>query len=70
TYRVLIDGVWVGWVGDGRHWRGWGYGGRRWWSCRRHDGDTAARWNSHLGHTTRASALTALLAEISNPTQS
>ncbi|SDN70434.1 hypothetical protein [Lentzea jiangxiensis] len=60
TYRVTLDGVWVGWVGDGRRWRGWGYGGRRWWACWRQDGDTAARWSSELEHGTRIEALNAL----------
>lgn len=62
TYRVLVDGRWVGWVGDGREWRGWGYGGRRWWACWREDGDAAARWSTGLDYRTRAAALTALLA--------
>lgn len=68
TYRVTLDGRWVGWVGDERPWRGWRYGGRRWWACWREDGDTAARWNSFAysdgGHATRAAALADLVAQV------
>ena len=52
---------WVGWVGDGRPWRGWRYGGRHWWACWREHGDTAARWRTDLVHPTRRIALDALL---------
>jgi len=64
VYRVHIDGVWVGWIGDGREWRGWHYGGRRWWAAWRQDGDTAARWSSDLEYRTRAAALAALLERV------
>lgn len=66
-HRVYLEGRWVGWVGDGREWRGWRYGARRWWACWREDDDTAARWNTGLEHTSRAAALAALLAEITRP---
>lgn len=69
VYRVELDRRWVGWVGDERAWRGSRYGARRWWSCWRQDGDTAARWNN--GDTslpTRAAALTALLDQVSAAT--
>jgi hypothetical protein len=56
VYRVMLDGRWIGWVGDGREWRGWRYGERRWWACHREDGDTASRWHSELVHTSRAAA--------------
>jgi hypothetical protein len=62
AYRVLVAGRWVGWVGDGRPWRGWRFGGRRWWACWREDGDTAARWGTDLVHPTRRIALAALLS--------
>lgn len=69
AYRVEVDGRWIGWVGDGREWRGYGYGGRRWWACWREDGDTAARWNTAgLTHATRASALEALIAVVRSGT--
>jgi hypothetical protein len=64
TYRVFFGERWVGWVGDGREWRGWRYGGRRWWACWREDGDTAARWNSDLTHSTRRAALGDLLTKV------
>lgn len=64
TYRVHIDGRWVGWVGDGREWRGWRYGQRRWWACWRQEGDTAARWNSDLTHPTRRAALVDLTDQV------
>lgn len=64
TYRVLVGGRWVGWVGDGRPWRGWRWGGRRWWACWRQDGDSAARWSTDLDFPTRAAALAALIAQI------
>lgn len=67
TYRVTIDGRWIGWVGDMRPWRGSRYGGRQWWACWREDGDDAARWNtfSHVTqHGTRAAALADLLAQV------
>lgn len=64
TYRVEIDGRPVGWVGDGRPWRGWRHGGRRWWACWREAEDTAARWSSELEFGTRTAALAALLAEV------
>jgi hypothetical protein len=60
TYRVFLAGTWIGWVGDGRAWRGWRYGRRQWWAAWRQHGDTAARWNSGLTHPTRTAALTAL----------
>lgn len=65
--RVLLDGQWIGWVGDGRRWRGWGYGGRRWFACWRQDGDTAARWCSELDYLTRKAALAALLDHVNPP---
>lgn len=61
TYAVEVDGQQIGWVGDGRPWRGWRWGGRRWWACWRQDGDTAARWSTDLDYPTRVAALTALL---------
>jgi hypothetical protein len=69
SYRVALDGRWIGWVGDERTWRGWRYSGRKWWACWREDGDTAARWNSHTyeddcGHPTRAAALADLVAHV------
>ncbi|GAA1243293.1 hypothetical protein GCM10009676_31090 [Prauserella halophila] len=60
AYRVTLDGVFVGWVGDGRPWRGWRHGARHWWACWRQDGDTAARWSSELDYATRRAALAAL----------
>lgn len=62
AYRVLVAGQWVGWIGDGRPWRGWRYGGRRWWACWREDGDNAARWSTDLDYLSRRTALTALLS--------
>ena len=64
AYRVLLDGRWIGWTGDGREWCGSHYGGRRWWACWREDGDTAARWSTDLDYRTRASALSALLVKL------
>ena len=64
AYRVEVDGRPVGWVGDGRPWRGHRFGGRRWFACWREDGDTAARWDSGLGYGARSAALAALLAEV------
>jgi hypothetical protein len=66
VYRVVLDGRWIGWVGDERPWRGWRYGGRKWWACWREDGDTAARWNSFddRPHATRAAALADLLRRV------
>lgn len=68
TYRVTLNGRWIGWVGDTRPWRGHRFGGRRWWACWREDGDTAARWNSGFGdddgHRTRADAVAALLKRV------
>ena len=64
AYRVELDGRPVGWVGDGRPWRGWRYGGRKWWACWREEGDTAARWSSELEFPIRSAALAALLAEV------
>ncbi|HKS46376.1 MAG TPA: hypothetical protein VJT49_14945 [Amycolatopsis sp.] len=64
TYRVEVDGRAVGWVGDGRPWRGHRFGGRRWFACWREDGDTAARWDSGLEYGARSAALAALLAEV------
>lgn len=64
AYRVHVDGRWVGWVGDGRAWRGWRHGGRRWWACWREDGDTAARWSTDLEYGTRAAALAALTGRL------
>jgi hypothetical protein len=66
-YRATLHGRWVGWIGDGRPWRGWGYGGRRWFACWRQDGDNAARWSSELEYPTRTAALTALLQHIPPP---
>lgn len=62
AYRVLVAGRWVGWVGDGRPWRGWRYGGRRWWACWREDGDDAARWSTDLDYVSRRTAVVALLS--------
>src|SRR5688500_13561135 len=64
TFRVLVDGRWVGWVGDGRERRGHRYGVRRWWACWREDGDTAARWSTGLDYRSRKAALAALVAEL------
>lgn len=64
TYRVYLGDRWVGWVGDGREWRGWRYGARRWWACWRETDDTAARWNSDLTHPTRRAALADLAAHV------
>ncbi|RSM73425.1 hypothetical protein DMH04_41170 [Kibdelosporangium aridum] len=64
VYRVTLNGRWIGWVGDGRHWRGWRYGQRLWWACHREDGDTAARWRSELVHPTRASAAADLYEQV------
>ncbi|MFL6126483.1 hypothetical protein [Actinophytocola sp.] len=61
NYRVLLAGRWVGWVGDGRPWRGWHYGGRRWWACWREEGDNAARWSTDLDYPSRRTAVIALL---------
>lgn len=63
TYHVHVGDRRVGWVGDGRPWRGWRFGGRRWWACWREDGDTAARWGTDLDYPTRAAAVAALLAQ-------
>jgi hypothetical protein len=46
TYRVHLDGQWIGWVGDVRHWMGDHYGIRRWWATWRQDGDPYARCTS------------------------
>ena len=65
TYRVLLDGVWIGWVGDGREWRGYRYGGRKWWAAWRQDGDPYARWNTGgITCSTRTEALSALLSVV------
>lgn len=64
TYRVTVAGRWVGWVGDGRAWRGWRYGRRQWWACWREHGDTAARWSTGLAYPTRKAALAALLTHV------
>ncbi len=64
VYRVTVDGTWIGWVGDGRRWKGWGYGAVRWWACWRQDGDTSARWSSNLDYRSRSAARVALLARI------
>jgi hypothetical protein len=63
TYRITVDGRWIGWVGDGREWRGSHYGARKWWACWREEGDTAARWNTGLTHTSRKSAIAELLTK-------
>jgi hypothetical protein len=67
THRVLLDGRWVGWVGDGRPWRGSTWGGRRWWACWREDGDTGARWSPGLDYLTRTAALAALIEQVTAP---
>ena len=69
AYRVLLaDGTsagrWIGWVGDGRAWRGWRYGTRQWWACWREHGDTAARWSTDLTYPTSTAAVADLLAHI------
>lgn len=62
-YRVHLDGEWIGYVGDGREWRGSRYGGRRWWAAWRQDGDAYARWNTGgITCSTRTEALSDLLA--------
>lgn len=66
SYRVYLDGRWVGWIGDGREWKGWHYGARKWWACWREESDTAARWNPGLTHRTRTDALAALVQQISD----
>lgn len=63
-FRVTVDGTWVGWIGDGRAWKGSHYGARRWWACWRQNGDTAARWSSNLDYPSRTAARVALLARI------
>lgn len=62
AYTVHLDGLWLGWVGDGRDWTGSGFGGRYWWACWRETGDTAARWCSDPVHRTRRDALIDLFA--------
>lgn len=64
TYRVFLGDRWVGWVGDGREWDGARFAGRRWWTCWRQDGDTAARWGSGLTARCRADAVAALVARV------
>jgi hypothetical protein len=64
AYRVYLDGRWVGWIGDGRQWKGSRYGGLKWWACWREEADTGARWNPGLVHRTRTDAVAALLEEI------
>lgn len=61
--RVEVDGRRIGWVGDGRLWRGHRWGARRWTCCHREEGDTAARWNpdGELPYRSRAAAVRALL---------
>jgi hypothetical protein len=68
TDRVLLDGRWIGWIGDRREWCGSHYSGRRWWACWREDGDTAARWTIDLGYRTCASAWSALLEKLAEAT--
>src|SRR5436305_1697134 len=64
TYRVYDGDRWIGWVGDGRRWRGHRYGAQEWWACWREDGDTAARWSSGLRYAKRADAVDGLAARI------
>lgn len=64
TYRVYDGDRWIGWVGDGRKWRGHGYGAQQWWACWREDGDAAARWNSGLRYAKRSEAVDGLAARI------
>ncbi|MEV6244516.1 hypothetical protein [Lentzea sp. NPDC051838] len=64
VYRVTVDDTWIGWVGDGRKWKGSHYGPVRWWACWRQDGDTAARWCSDLDYRSRNAARLALLVRI------
>ncbi|MGW3467971.1 hypothetical protein ACWDKQ_05755 [Saccharopolyspora sp. NPDC000995] len=64
AYVVEVDGVAVGWVGDGREWRGWRYGGRRWWACYRLSVDTAAQWSTGLDYAARKAAVSALLEKV------
>jgi hypothetical protein len=52
-YRATLNGRWVGWIGDGRIWRGWRYSGRR--------------WSSELTYRTRTAAIAALLDRIRQP---
>jgi hypothetical protein len=63
TFLVTVDGRRIGLVGDGREWKGTGYGTRHWWACHREDDDTAARWSPGLAFRTRTAALAALLAQ-------
>jgi len=53
SHRVYLGGLWIGWVGVGREWKGW-----------REDGDTAARWSPGLAHRTCTAALAALIEQI------
>jgi hypothetical protein len=64
TYRVYDGDRWIGWVGDGRRWRGSRYGAQQWWACWREDGDAAARWSSGLRYAKRQDAVDALAAQI------
>ena len=51
TYRVTLDGRWIGWVGDERPFTGSRFGGRRWWAAWREDGDTLSL--IHISEPTR-----------------
>lgn len=64
TFKVVHEGTWIGWVGDGRSFNGSRYGARKWWACWRQEGDTAARWCSDLEYTSKKRALVALMRRL------
>ena len=69
TYCAYVGDRWVGWIGDGREWAGSNYGGLRWW-CACQEGDEAAPWATGLEFTSRAAAVDALTAAITETTTS
>ncbi len=57
AHRVYLDGRWIGWIGDGRAWKGHTHGARRWWAAHREEGDTAARASTGLDFGSRTAAI-------------
>lgn len=68
TFKVVHEGTWIGWVGDGRKFNGSTFGARKWFACWRQDGDTAARWCSELEFTSKKRALVALMRQVAEGT--
>lgn len=64
TLKVVHEGTWIGWIGDGRKFNGSTFGARKWFACWRQEGDTAARWCSELEFTSKKRALVALVRQV------